>query len=42
MDFKENEWSNYYANILNTSAKNIGIEEISYYDFSSVGLSHKK
>lgn len=33
MAFKENEWSNYYANILNTSAKNIGIEEISYYDF---------
>ncbi len=33
MAFKENEWSNYYANILNTSAKNIGIEEINYYDF---------
>ena len=28
-----NEWVNYYANIVNKVAKQVGIEEIYYYDF---------
>jgi len=33
MGFPSNKWSGYYANILNEAAKQIGIEEILYYDF---------
>lgn len=33
MAFNENEWANYYAKILNDSAKNNNIKEIYYYDF---------
>ena len=31
--FKENEWCNYYAKILNDSAKSVGLDKIYYYDF---------
>ena len=30
---KDNKWSQYYAKIINDVAKNVGIEEIYYYDF---------
>ena len=33
MGFKENKWSNYYASMLNTAAKNTGVDTIYYYDF---------
>ena len=33
MGFPTNKWSGYYANILNTAAKEMGIKEILYYDF---------
>ena len=33
MGFKENEWSNYYAKMLNDAAKNVDLKEIYYYDF---------
>lgn len=33
MGFPSNKWSGYYANILNTAAKEMGIKEILYYDF---------
>lgn len=33
MCFKENEWCNYYAKVLNETAKENGIETIYYYDF---------
>lgn len=33
MAFKENEWSNYYAKILNDAAKENNIQTIYYYDF---------
>lgn len=33
MGFPNNKWSGYYANILNEAAKDVGIEEILYYDF---------
>lgn len=33
MGFKENEWSNYYAKLLNEAAKDSNIQEIYYYDF---------
>ena len=29
----KNEWVNYYANIINKVAKNVGIDKIYYYDF---------
>lgn len=31
--FKENEWANHYAYLLNESAKQSGLKEIYYYDF---------
>lgn len=34
MGFSENEWSNYYAKMLNDVAKESGIDTIYYYDFS--------
>ena len=33
MGYPKNDWSGYYANILNEAAKDIGITEIMYYDF---------
>lgn len=33
MAFNENEWSNYYAKLLNEAAKSTGVEAIYYYDF---------
>lgn len=33
MAFKENEWSNYYAKLLNEAAKTTGVKEIYYYNF---------
>lgn len=33
MGFPENIWSGYYANILNETAKQLGIKEILYYNF---------
>ena len=33
MGFKENEWCNYYAKMLNDAAKKSNIETIYYYDF---------
>lgn len=33
MGFASNKWSGYYANLLNTAAKEVGIKEILYYDF---------
>lgn len=33
MGFPSNEWTNYYADILNTAAKEVGIDKIYYYDF---------
>ena len=33
MGFKENEWSNYYAKMLNDAAKETNLKEIYYYDF---------
>lgn len=33
MGFPENEWTGYYANILNQAAKESGIKEIMYYNF---------
>ncbi len=33
--FPNNEWTNYYAQIINEVAKEEGIKEISYYDFLS-------
>ena len=33
MGFKENEWSNYYAKMLNDAAKEVNLKEIYYYDF---------
>ncbi len=33
MGYPANTWSGYYANILNETAKEMGIEEILYYDF---------
>lgn len=33
MGFPNNEWSGYYANILNQAAKESGISEILYYNF---------
>ncbi len=33
MGYPSNEWSGYYANILNEAAKASGIKEILYYDF---------
>lgn len=33
MAFKENDWSNYYASILNEAAQELKIKEIYYYDF---------
>ena len=35
MGFPQNKWSGYYANILNETAKEVGIDEILYYDFYS-------
>lgn len=33
MGFSSNKWSGYYAEMLNTAAKESGIKEILYYDF---------
>lgn len=33
MGFSSNKWSGYYAEMLNTAAKETGIKEILYYDF---------
>lgn len=33
MGYPQNKWSGYYANILNESAKEVGIDKILYYDF---------
>ena len=33
MGYPANKWSGYYANILNETAKEMGIKEILYYDF---------
>jgi hypothetical protein len=33
MGYPQNKWSGYYANILNTAAKESNISEILYYDF---------
>ena len=33
MGFPSNKWSGYYAELLNTAAKEVGISEILYYDF---------
>ena len=33
MGFKESQWSNYYAKLLNEAALNTNINEIYYYDF---------
>ena len=35
MGYATNNWSGYYANILNEAAKESGIKEILYYDFYS-------
>ena len=35
MGFPSNKWSGYYANLLNTAAKEVGITEILYYDFKN-------
>ncbi len=34
MGYPSNEWTGYYANILNAVAKELNIKEILYYDFS--------
>lgn len=33
MGFSTNKWSGYYADMLNTAAKEAGVKEILYYDF---------
>ncbi len=33
MGYPRNEWTGYYASILNDAAKEVGLKEISYYDF---------
>jgi len=33
MGFPANKWSGYYADMLNTAAKEVGVKEILYYDF---------
>ena len=35
MGFPSNKWTGYYASILNDAAKNVGVDEIHYYDFLS-------
>ena len=33
MGFPSNKWTNYYAEILNKAAKEVGVDKIYYYDF---------
>lgn len=33
MGFPSNNWTNYYASILNKAANEVGVDEICYYDF---------
>lgn len=46
LGFSKNEWSNYYAQIINDAAKEEGIEKIYYYDFltdrEKASLTYKK
>lgn len=38
--FKQNIWAGYYANILNSAAMDLGVEEIYYYDFYEDRKNH--
>lgn len=38
--FKSNVWAGYYANILNSIAMSLGVEEIYYYDFLEDRKNH--